>query len=92
MPNRNSPNQSGSGVKNRGVDKIEQELDKGKKSLDNLPVKINMADRVPAVPTKSTSLRYPDDIKDQKTDYVLFEFGNYVPPFSGGQGANINND
>lgn len=89
MPNRNSPNQPGSGVKNRGVDTIEQELDKGKKSLDNLPVKIDMADRVPTVPTKATSLRYPDDIKDQKTDYVLFEFGNYVPPFSGGQGANI---
>ena len=92
MPNRNSPNQPGSGVKNRGVDKIEQELDKGKKSLDNLPVKINMADRVPTVPTKATSLRYPDDIKDQKTDYVLFEFGNYVPPFSGGQGADLKPD
>ena len=71
MPNRNSPNQPGSGVKNRGVDKIEQELDKGKKSLDNLPVKINMADRVPTVPTKATSLRYPDDITVSYTHLTL---------------------
>ena len=48
-----------------------------------------MADRTPSVPGKSKSLRYPEDIKDQKTDYVLFEFGKYTPPFSGGQGANL---
>ena len=55
------------------------------KSLDNLPVELNMSDRTPKVPKKDVSLRYPKDIKDAKTDYVLFQFGNYVPPFAGGQ-------
>jgi len=28
------------------------------------------------------TLRYPKDVIDESTDYVLFQFGKYVPPFS----------
>ncbi len=31
---------------------------------------------------KDASLRYPDDIKHGSSDYVLFQFGKYIPPFS----------
>ena len=31
---------------------------------------------------KDASLRYPADIKHGSSDYVLFQFGKYIPPFS----------
>jgi len=37
----------------------------------------------PTVPSKSASYRYPNNIKDKSTDYILFEFGDYIPPYSG---------
>ena len=45
-------------------------------------VTLDMGRRTPAVPKKEASLRYPDTIKDSMTDYVLFEFGKYKPPYS----------
>ena len=36
----------------------------------------------PAVPPKDKSLRYPNDIKHSETDYVMFQFGRYRPPFA----------
>ena len=72
---------------NEGNVKFEnKQRELGKKSLDSPDkIVIDMASRTPAVPDQSKSLRYPEDIKDAKTDYVLFQFGNYVPPFAGGQ-------
>ena len=77
---------------NEGSVEFDNKLrEKGKKSLDNPEkVVINMADRTPSVPGKGKSLRYPEDIKDEKTDYVLFQFGKYTPPFQGGQAGNNN--
>lgn len=37
----------------------------------------------PTVPSKSASYRYPNNIKDKSTDYILFEFGDYIPPYKG---------
>jgi len=34
------------------------------------------------VPGKDKSLRYPNLIRDKNTDYVMFRFGQYQPPFS----------
>ena len=31
---------------------------------------------------RTKTLRYPKDVIDKSTDYVLFQFGKYVPPFS----------
>ncbi len=45
-------------------------------------VTLDMGRRTPTVPKKEASLRYPDTIKDSMTDYVLFEFGKYKPPYS----------
>jgi len=33
--------------------------------------------------SSSTSLRYPTDTIEEDSDYVYFEFYNYIPPFSG---------
>jgi len=38
--------------------------------------------KAPAVPPKDKSLRYPNDIKNEETDYVMFQFGRYRPPFN----------
>lgn len=46
-------------------------------------VRVEVLRTKPGVPTKQNSLRYPNDIKDKDTDYVLFQFGKYKPPFSG---------
>ena len=36
----------------------------------------------------TASLRYPKDrLYDQDTDYVMFEFFKYQPPFKGGSGS-----
>ncbi len=31
---------------------------------------------------KAGTLRWPEDVKYDKSDYVLFQFGKYIPPFS----------
>jgi len=77
---------------NEGNVKFEnKQRELGKKSLDSPDkIVIDMASRTPAVPDQSKSLRYPEDIKDAKTDYVLFQFGKYNPPFAGGQAGENN--
>lgn len=51
------------------------------------PDKLKIALTNPSVPAKSGSYRYPNNIKDKHTDYVLFEFGKYIPPYSGPKAA-----
>lgn len=36
---------------------------------------------------KSKTLRYPGDMIDSNSDYVMFEFGKYTPPFSQDAGS-----
>lgn len=49
--------------------------------------------KAPAVPAKGSSYRYPNNIKDKHTDYVMFEFGAYIPPYAGDpEGARDNSD
>jgi hypothetical protein len=45
------------------------------------PEKISLNIQTPAAKEKSKSLRYPKNISDNKSDYVLFSFYNYAPPF-----------
>lgn len=84
MPNANSPNKPGSGVKDRDTGRELNEQDElarideqVRKSLLPLPTtKVNYSS------TGNNILRYPhkgDITKD--SDYVIFEFYKYAPPF-----------
>ena len=89
MPNSHSPNQPGSGVKNKKEKEIQKQknIEAFQKQYDqevDLVVK-NSLSPIPAVTgisPSSQTLRYPcsPDITDN-TDYVLFQFYNYKPPF-----------
>ena len=89
MPNQYSPNQPGSGVKNKKEKEIQKQknieaLQKKYTESVNDIVKLSLSP-IPAVTGQKPSsqmLRYPSspNITDD-TDYVLFQFYNYKPPF-----------
>lgn len=48
--------------------------------------KIVVTPKVNNASSGTASLRYPKDITNKDTDYVLFQFFDYVPPFGKGEG------
>ena len=47
-----------------------------------LPEALMYADTLNSDRPDSATLRWPSDAIDKKTDYVFFQFGKYIPPFS----------
>ena len=70
-----------------GTNWIEMEKDAYEEAVTAIAIKELKDNQLSAGPIdgktgKDASLRYPDDIKHGSSDYVLFQFGKYIPPFS----------
>ena len=89
MPNKYSPNQPGSGVKNKKEKEIQKQKNieaLQKKYAESVEEIVSLSlSPIPAVTGQKPSsqmLRYPSSPNiTADTDYVLFQFYNYKPPF-----------
>ena len=96
MPNSHSPNQPGSAFKNKKLkdEKKKQEILKLQELYGDVAGEVSASEKIVASSLKaippvegitpsSQSLRYPSspNITDD-TDYVMFQFYNYKPPFA----------
>jgi hypothetical protein len=60
------------------ADKAKEEQDKAKKDQEKLTI---LGPKSPTLDKKYGVLKYPGDMIDADTDYVMFQFSEYSPPF-----------